>query len=458
MSLSAHFGEFLNESGLIPAGSTVVVGYSGGADSTALLVLLQDASVDVIAAHLHHGMRPEADKEAALAQAFCEERGIPFVSGRADIPTMSKHLKVGIEEAGRLARYEFFRKAQLSTGAALVATGHTRDDHIETVLFNLVRGSGLAGLSGIPEARDGIVRPLLSFTRSQTRAFCEERGYWFHDDPGNFDLDFSRVRLRERVIPELRLVHPAAEDSIVRLAELAAEEDEFLDNAAATALQHVEIPLNGELNFLTRDLEAAFDKRAVDGLPPVLRRRALRLIARFFDRHLESDQLAAMNAPEGAVTLSPGDVVIEWDADILHARRLVVDEAYRYPVTFPGETFADSFGWALTAMETPEANGQTARTSLTVELAQTKGNLFFRSLEPGDRMIPIGFDHERKLSDLVGEAKLSLAARRRLPIICDMLGPVWVPGVAFAERNRAERGQRAIRLTLWPLGETSGPA
>jgi tRNA(Ile)-lysidine synthase len=456
MSLSSAFRKNLKESGLIPPESTVVVGYSGGADSTALLVLLQEAGIDVIAAHLHHGMRPEADKEAKLAQAFCEERNIPFISGRADIPTMATHLKVGIEEAGRMARYEFFRKAQLSTDAPLIATGHTQDDQVETILFNLVRGTGLAGLAGIPRERQGIIRPLLSFTRAQTRAFCEERGFWFHDDPGNFDVAFSRVRLRERVMPELRLVHPGAEESILRLSEIASEEDGFLDQAAAKQLQAADITLNGKLNFLTRDVECAFDRATIEHLPPVLYRRALRLIARFFDGHVERDQIAAMRTREGSVTLSPGDVVIEWDERQIHARRLSVDEFERFPVTFPGQTVADSFGWVLQAMESPDASDSWPRASLEVEVANVKGNLFFRSLEPGDRLIPAGFDHERKLSDLVGESKLTLAARKRLPIICDMLGPVWVPGVVYAERNRAERGKRAIRLTLLPLNETSG--
>ncbi len=189
-----RFLEHVRSKNLLDPGLPTLVGYSGGPDSTCLLHLLHRGGFDVIAAHLHHGQRAEADQEMALCQAFCDELGVPFMAGRADVPRIASSMKIGLEEAGRNARYQFFESAIAATNAAAVATAHTSDDQVETILLNIIRGSGLGGLRGIPERRGKIVRPLLPFSRAETRVYCEENGLWTHDDPANFQL---RVQPRE---------------------------------------------------------------------------------------------------------------------------------------------------------------------------------------------------------------------------------------------------------------------
>ncbi len=442
----------LDETGLIPPGSRVLLGYSGGADSTCLLHLLHRLGIDVVAAHLHHGQRAEADREQKLCEAFAESLGVPFATGRADVPRLSQDRKISMEEAGREARYGFFRQAAARLDCGLVATAHTRDDHVETVLFRLARGTGLAGLAGIPASRDGIVRPLLPFSRAETRAYCEAKGLWFHDDPANEDRANARVRLRLDVLPALREINPAADAAVARLAAMADEEDRFLDGAAAAVLERAETRLNGELAFLTQDIEAAFDRRTLDHLPPVLLRRAMRLVARSLGAELDHDQSQAiLQGERGSVTAEGGAVVLEWDAQSLHGRVMQPTVPFRYPVTFPGETESDEFGWRLVAHAVAHP-GTPVRASLSAEIdrAAARGGLHFRSFANGDTMRPLGFDGTRKLSDLLAEAGLTPAARARLPIVCDMVGPLWAPGVCLDERARP-KGENAIALRLEPL-------
>lgn len=453
--MQARFERHLAEIGLISQGERVLVGYSGGADSTCLLHLLARAGFDVVAAHLHHGQRSEADTEQRLCEAFAQELDVPFVTGRADIPRMSRELKIGLEEAGREARYGFFRQAAFGAGCSLIATAHTRTDSIESMLFNLARGTGIHGLAGIPERRENIIRPLLPFTREETRAYCEEQGFWFHDDPANSDLTFSRARVRHRVLPELRMVNPGLDAALARLAEIASEEDRFLNGMAAAALEQSEVPLDGELRFLSEDSEIRFDRQRLTSVPPVLFKRAIRLVAEALGGSLDYDQTLAIangvtNDAKGSVTAEGGEVAISWSPDSIEARRLHPDTPFRHPLTVPGETESEDFGWIFAAYVVDAAVGDSQRAAMEVEIDRRaiKGNLFFRTLLPGDTVRPLGFAGHRKLADICSEAKLSPTARHRLPIICDMVGPLWAPGIALDERARPVAGNPAIRIRL----------
>lgn len=449
--------------GIDPQSGPILVGYSGGADSTCLLHLAHTSGFNVVAAHLHHGQRAEADKEMALCNAFADELGVPFVSGRADVPRMVQDLKIGTEEAGRMARYQFFRSARRSTETQFIATAHTKSDSVETILFNLARGTGSAGLSGIEgRTADNIIRPLLSFSREETRAYCDSLGLWYHDDPSNFDLDLSRARIRHRVGPELAAINPRYEDAVLRAAEIIDEEHRFLNGAAAAALERCELPTNGKLGFLTRDCEIRFDRDALTQLPAVLFKRSIRLATSALQGSLDYPQtqfvLEALSDPlhqrhsSGSVTTEGGDVEIVWSSDAIHIRQTQPTEPFRYKLTAPGETESEEFGWKFTATPRPlERNySRSQREALDVVLSRSKlkGELYFRSAQPGDRMSPVGFDGHRKLSDLLSEAKLTPAARARLPIVCDLVGPIWAPGVCFDQRAAIEPGSDENALYL----------
>ena len=459
MFVLERFRERLARSHLIPEGSTVLVGYSGGADSTCLTHLLYECGVDVIAAHLHHGQRAEADEELANCEDFCAKLGILLMSGKADVPALARESKVGLEEAGRRARYQFLNAAAESAGADLIATAHTRDDVVETALFNATRGAGLAGLAGIPERRENIIRPLLAFTREETREWCRQHGFWTHDDPANTDLSFARARIRLRVLPELRQVNSEADANLARLAQTAREEDEFLDGAAANALERCEQRLNGDLAFLTKDCEFAFDAALLRHLPDVLLRRAVRLAAEALGGVLDWNQTLTASeglrrSNSGAVTAERGQVRLEWNTNRLHAHRADPFPPFRYGVTVPGAVESTEAGWVLAAQNgSPRGPQHRASLQTFVEDSAVKGALYFRNAKHGDQMTPFGFSGRRKVADLLSEAHLTLTARQRLPVVCDMIGPVWIPGVCLDERVRIRSGtNRALHLSFGALG------
>ena len=196
------------------------------------------------------------------------------------------------------------------------------------------------------------MRPLLPFSREETRGYCEEHSFWFHDDPANSDLSFSRARIRHRVLDDLRLINPGVDSAIARCADLAREEDAFLNGMAAAALERTEIRLNGKLGFLTSDVEVAFDRSGLTSVPEVLFRRALRLAFGALGAAVAHDQVVAISLgmkeqKKGSVTADGGEVVVEWDEQTIGLRKLLPTTPFRYALTLPGETESEEFGWIL---------------------------------------------------------------------------------------------------------------
>jgi tRNA(Ile)-lysidine synthase len=208
------------ERGLLARGDRVLAACSGGPDSVALVHALHrigpELGIEVSVASVDHGLRPEAADEVAWVGAFAEGLALPFRPLRVTVPPGPS-----LQAAARRVRYEALRGAAQALGARRIATGHTLDDQAETVLARLLRGAGVAGLSGIsPKRRDGVVRPLLDCTRAEVRAHLAHHGLRWLEDPSNQDPRFERVRLRSQVLPML-----AEEDPQVRvhLAQLADE-------------------------------------------------------------------------------------------------------------------------------------------------------------------------------------------------------------------------------------------
>lgn len=427
----------------LPKSPRTLIGYSGGPDSTALVHLMVQAGYDVVAAHLHHGMRPEADAEAIQAEAWAQSLGIQTLIGHADVPKISAHRKVGIEEAGREARYEFFWQAAAALDCPRIATAHTLDDHVETILFQMTRGGGLAALSGIPFARDLVVRPVLDFTKAELRDYCLHHGLWFHDDPGNYDLNSSRVRIRTEVLPSLLAINPRALETFARTAETARDENEYLDEIGSAVLEQTYLPLNGELEFLTQSDELALDAPALRHFPTVARARAIRRAAHLLGSPL--DHQATTLALQGLMSGGPGaldvsrDFRITWQPDRFQLMRTDPVTLARHPLVVPGLTQSEIFGWEFQTEVFDPIGFVPGGTRLQAhaDLEAIKGPLHLRTATEKDKMAPLGMTEGSKfIKEILAEMKLTTRARRMLPIVFDMVGPLWVPGGPLAERAR----------------------
>jgi tRNA(Ile)-lysidine synthase len=329
-------------------GGRAVVAVSGGADSTALLLALEELKrtgllgVELTAAHLNHGLRGAgAEEDARFVESLARARGFEFVSGRADVGRLAGDSSDNLEQAARRARYEFLAGAARRAGASAVLTGHTLDDQAETVLLRLLRGSGSEGLGGMRPERSleeggavSLRRPLLEWARrADTEKYCRERGVEFRADEMNEDESFARVRVRRRLLPLLETFNPRASVAIARAAGLLREDASALDAHAARLLEDARAEVgttSGETDstsFVPSDSpddesESATWPLRVEvlaGAPAALRRRALRLwvgrgrggLRRISLAHVSGIERLLKGVRGGRVAELPGGALVE---------------------------------------------------------------------------------------------------------------------------------------------------
>jgi len=493
---------------LPPEGGTVIVGYSGGADSTALLHLLtrlqSEFNLRIHAAHLHHGMRPEADDDVRVCASVCAQLGVPLHVERVDVPALAQAERISLEEAGRNARYAFFERLARELNAVAVALAHTRDDQIETILINLLRGTGPRGLCGMPYKRDRIIRPLLDATRAQTHQYCAELGLPTVFDSTNLDPHQLRRRVRMELIPLLRDLSPAFDRHLLRLADILENEEAWWDYEVGRVLYSTPLlkvppasrgePLAGAGSFASRGepsagavppaargepSDALLGSPCLQGEPkgggpenyteilrlpftrlhPAMQRRVLR---EWLRAHLGTLRLPPYEILEGIRRAALQGKRTSWQlSDTL---RLTTDETaltlhakppdpepYEYPVELETPILIPQAGAWLEArlLPAPPPTPKTTPDCAYLDADAVQGQLIVRNARRGDRFQPLGMPAPKKLSDIFIDRKVPRTERWQLPLLCDAEGILWVPGYTIAARARiTPRTTRALHITL----------
>ena len=445
---------------LPPEGGTVIVGYSGGADSTALLHLLtrlQGAfNLRIHAAHLHHGMRPEADNDVRVCASVCAQLGVPLHVERVDVPALAQTERISLEEAGRNARYTFFERLARELNAVAVALAHTRDDQIETILINLLRGTGPRGLCGMPYQRDRIIRPLLDATREQTHQYCAAQGLPTVFDSTNLDPHQLRRRVRMELIPLLRDLSPAFDRHLLRLADILENEEAWWEYEVHSLLECGSVAsADAEASLQHSKMGREFFTR----LHPALQRRILR---EWLRAHLGTLRLPPYEILEGIRCAALQGKRTSWQlSDTL---RLTTDEAaltlhtkppdlepYEYPVELETPILIPQAGAWLEArlLDAPPPTLHAAPDCACIDADAVQGQLTVRNGRRGDRFQPLGMPVPKKLSDIFVDRKMPRVERWRLPLLCDAAGILWVPGYTIAARARiTPHTTRALHITL----------
>ncbi len=450
--------------GMLQRGDHVLAGVSGGADSVALLAVLQRlgpcCGVTLTAAHFNHGTRAgESDRDEAFVRALCKVRGIPLLTGALGTARRARGLSV--EDFLRRERYAFLESARRKSGADRIALGHQKGDQAETVLMNIIRGSGVGGLAGIPPVRDGgrLIRPLIDCSPREIVAYCRREGLPFVTDSSNADERFLRNRIRRSLLPELeRRFNPAIVDSLCRLAEVVRQEDGYMSEEARKALEPWPRGASG----------ASIPLAGLVVLHPALRRRIVLEIVRGLAGpdcavgldHVQSVLNLAGGARTGGSLDLPGRLLVRKSYGRLEFVRGGTPDrrqrgerpgegpagAFRVAVPVPGTIRIEQLGLRMrfrVLRRPPSSPAATARTAY-LDLERVCGPLVVRSASPGDRIQPLGMKGSRKLSRLFIDEKIPRDRRNRFPLLADDVSILWVPGLRLSERARVDGGTRRV--------------
>ena len=400
-----------------------------------LLCRLSELGYPVAAAHFNHGLRgAEADRDEAFVRRFCEQRGIPFVSEKADVAAYAARQRVGVEEAARALRYAFLEKAADVLSAEVIATAHTADDNAETILMRLARGAGLHGLGGIPPVRGRIVRPMLETSRAEVETYLREHNIPHVEDSTNAEDAYMRNRIRHTVIPALREENPAFTAAVSRTASLLRRDEEYLEEITG--------------RFLAENAdETSIRASALCGQPWPVASRAIRRMA----GPVSAEQTEAIlrAAREGGMVDVTGMRVGKT------GDRLVFDaaawETIKPRLLAPGEAFLIPEAGLFVRCEKIAAASAVVYNSFNTfffPCANIYGNIYVNSRRPGDRLRLPGRGCTKTLKSLFQERNIPAWERNAVPVLRDDAGLLGVYGIGPAERAIVGAGENGDALKI----------
>lgn len=426
----------LRQYSLFSQGDRIAVGVSGGADSVALLrflaALRPQFGWDLVVCHIHHGLRgAEADRDECFVRALAEQLGLPCAVSRIDAAALALQDHISVEEAGRMARYAFF--AQTAGEGGRIATAHTLDDSIETVLMNLVRGTGLRGLCGIPRIRGNIVRPLLDCTRAEVEDYLGALGQPYCTDSTNLTDDYTRNRIRHDILPRLCALNPNFPGAMARMLPRLAAQQALTDCLAAQSAQQLRAACGGLSRqglsalpepvcdrLLLRLLEQnrlPVSAAAVERMTETLRTGGkLDLAARSWFFVAQGDLAAVIYAPPGGIPPVPVPLPQE-----------------ETPVILP---FSPQKSLKLTLCNKIVANtSEKFNISLlkyAIDCDRIKRYSFMRTRRPGDTFI-VG-KKQLSLGEAWAAAGIPALLRPALMVLADEQGVLWAEGIGSSSR------------------------
>lgn len=435
--LSRELCGFALENGLIAPGDRVTCAVSGGPDSMCMLRALYlvrgQLGITLSCAHFHHGLRSRADADEAFVRDYCAQYDIPFLSGRGDVSAEALSGE-SPEMCARRLRYAFL----LGAADGLIATAHTADDNLETVLMRLTRGASPRGLGGIPVRQGRIIRPILFATRAQVLAFLAEEGMQYRLDETN-DTDFCpRNRIRRHVVPLLREENPAVALRTLSLSRTLREEDAYLSALAAEALTGAR-------------MEDGWSCERLEALPEVLRRRALFAILQQSgveaptERHMEAlSALVRSDNPSGRAVF-PGNCALERNYDLLRVCTGAAGALPTVPLVIAGTTHLP--GLRITCSRPKQADViRNSPTAFTLRYNLIQAGIFARSRRTGDMLCLSG--GSRSLKRLMIDRKIPASRRDRVPVLAAETGVAAVGGIGADVRYLAQTGEIAVEITI----------
>ncbi|KAF0112100.1 MAG: tRNA(Ile)-lysidine synthase [Chloroflexi bacterium] len=445
----------------------VIAGISGGPDSLCMLHLLHNTGLHVIAAHMNHQLRKEADEEANLVMEFCKQRGISFIIERADVNAYSCQHRLSVEESARILRYQFlFKHAEINYAQA-VMVAHNADDQVETVLMHLLRGAGLSGLRGMQmrsynpqwSASIPLVRPLLFTTRTEILAYCENNGLSPSFDKSNEDTKYFRNRIRNSLLPELITYNPQIKDRLLKMSDVLNSEDDFISDSVNNAWDEALLSkkasylmfskgklLSSHSAILRRILRKAF--QTLDGNLRDIDYEVLKRAINFLEDNGNSNHLSLIADIE-ILKYQKNKIILCMHQDPLDELWPQISPVGNLEIDLSQKTILNAW-WEIQAEQLAHIPQVPADPMSCILDADKIDHLSLDVFHPGDRFSPFGLAGDtKKLGDYWTNKGLPERARKRWPLVKCSDEIVWIPGFQISEYFKiTAKTQRVLALKL----------
>ena len=419
---------YINKHKLLNANDLYIVALSGGADSVALLLLLKEGGFNVHAAHCNFLLRgSESDRDEAFCVDLCRQLGVELHRAHFATREYAEAHKVSVEMAARELRYNWFEQLRKDIGAVGICVAHHRDDSVETVLLNMIRGTGLRGLTGIQPRNGYVLRPLLCVSRDEIEHFLAKRGQKYVIDSTNLETDVKRNKVRLQVLPLLRTLNPAVSDNIQRMVENVAEAQIVLDSLLDNFKKHNALELS-ELEKYGSSEYVIYEWLKNYGFNGTQARQVL-----------EAETGKIMSSSQGY--------------DVLKDReRLIIERTLKpfNPMRIPEEGMYVLDEKMRLSLRKCAAYVSKKPFVATFDAQKVVFPLTVRRVEEGDWMIPFGMRGRKLLSDLMTDRKMTVFEKRRQLVVVDAQDViVWAVGLRIADSVAvAETTQSVLELIL----------
>lgn len=423
--------KFIASHKLMECNGKYLVALSGGADSVALSLALRELGFDVVAAHCNFHLRgDESDRDEMFCRRFCERNGIKLHVTHFDTEGFAKLRKISIEMAARHLRYAYFKQLAEDIGASAVCVAHHQDDSVETVLLNLIRGTGIHGLTGIKPKNGGIVRPLLCVTRNEIETVLAEVGQDFVTDSTNLVDDVVRNKIRLDILPLMKEINPSVSDSIAKTASRVADVADALDDVVGSvASVLVEEKAKGVVVIHT-------DRLMTGPAPEYVLFRLLKGYS-FVPSQIEQIYASVSTGPGRVFVSSTHRLLIDRDCIVVEP----LAESGRRPMLVPEcgvYVYDDSMKLRFERVERDSGFKVSAdKCFCFADASVVKFPLTVRTVEVGDRFVPFGMKGSKLVSDYLTDRKFNLFDKQRQLVVADAHGRiVWLVNQRPDERYR----------------------
>ena len=445
--------KFILNKKLIDAGDIILLALSGGADSVFLLEFLlkykKRFNIDIAAFHLNHNLR---EKEAKIDERFCKnlaaQKKILFFSTSKNVKLFAKRNRMSLEEAGRELRYSELIKIAKTNNYTKIATAHNADDNTETVLLNLIKGTGIKGLSGIPERREKIIRPILVLSKKEILDYLNNKKIEYRIDSSNVENDYQRNFLRNEVIPLIKdKLNPQFDSAVFRTSRIIRGYSSLIDEQINSAVKKTVSYQRQKLIINLKHL----NERDVRLYGDILRKSVRKYLNEELESNNISDLLKLIKAQTGSEIKFSNKIVAvkERDSIIIYLKKREMKNVKQVVIKIGEEKQFEDKSVSISTINRNKLNFCSTINKEYISQDNIKSRFILRRWKNGDRFYPLGMKNSKKLSDFLTEQKVKSLEKKGQLVLTNAGKIVWVVGIRIDERYKiSAKTKKVLELCL----------